>query len=187
MRSQMPCSNPARHALAAAAYDEAPLAPLAAKPVRANEGATTRAVRAWEEQHGTSTPTPCSAHSIMPLVGSLGRVDLRVSFEVYADRDRHHLRPPRRRRSAAHGAAALRHDGHPLVICGGDLVDYGPSANETIALLASRGTVCIRGNHERWALSSPFAGITDPEDDAHATKLSAESLAYLALKCARAP
>lgn len=70
--------------------------------------------------------------------------------------------------------------GITLVICGGDLVDYGPSANETITLLSSSGAVCIRGNHDRWAMSAPLAGVTDPEDDAHVTKLSADSLAYLA-------
>lgn len=38
------------------------------------------------------------------------------------------------------------------VVCAGDIVDYGPFPDETIALLQKRGVPCIRGNHDWWAV-----------------------------------
>ena len=40
-----------------------------------------------------------------------------------------------------------------MVICCGDVIDYGLFPLETIALLRSAGVVTIRGNHDRWAIS----------------------------------
>lgn len=37
------------------------------------------------------------------------------------------------------------------VVCAGDLVDYGTSPGETLALLEQSGIPAIRGNHDRWA------------------------------------
>ena len=36
-------------------------------------------------------------------------------------------------------------------VCAGDLVDYGTSPGETLALLEKSGVPVIRGNHDRWA------------------------------------
>jgi putative phosphoesterase len=41
-----------------------------------------------------------------------------------------------------------------LVVCAGDLVDYGVFPEETIALIRDRGIPCVRGNHDRWALGN---------------------------------
>ena len=61
-----------------------------------------------------------------------------------------------------------------LVVCTGDLVDYGPSPDATIALLRERRVVCIRGNHDRWALAKAHER---EEDDGPA--LSSASRAFL--------
>ena len=42
--------------------------------------------------------------------------------------------------------------GCDLIVCAGDLVDYGAYPDETLALLEERRIPCIRGNHDRWAL-----------------------------------
>lgn len=43
------------------------------------------------------------------------------------------------------------------IVCAGDLLDHGLFPDETLALLASRSIPCVRGNHDRWALTK------DPE------------------------
>ena len=37
-------------------------------------------------------------------------------------------------------------------LCAGDLLDGGPSPNETLALLQEAQVSCVSGNHDRWAL-----------------------------------
>lgn len=58
-----------------------------------------------------------------------------------------------------------------LVVCAGDLVDYGTSPGETLALLEARGIPCIRGNHDRWA--------NGPSAANRSWDVSAASLAWL--------
>lgn len=40
------------------------------------------------------------------------------------------------------------------IVCAGDLIDWGLFPEETITLLRERKIPCIRGNHERWAVSA---------------------------------
>jgi predicted phosphodiesterase len=49
---------------------------------------------------------------------------------------------------------AAERDGADEVLCAGDLVGYGPSPNECVALLASVGAVCVVGNHDLMALDA---------------------------------
>ena len=42
--------------------------------------------------------------------------------------------------------------GCDLIVCAGDLVDYGAQPEETVTLLRERKIPCIRGNHDRWSL-----------------------------------
>ncbi len=42
--------------------------------------------------------------------------------------------------------------GCDLVVCAGDILDFGSFPEETIALLRERDIPTIRGNHDRWAL-----------------------------------
>jgi putative phosphoesterase len=51
------------------------------------------------------------------------------------------------------------------ILCCGDLIDYGRFPEETLALLRDRGVVCIRGNHDRWALTYGGSGLS-PESTA---------------------
>jgi predicted phosphodiesterase len=44
--------------------------------------------------------------------------------------------------------------GCDAIVCAGDTVDYGLFPNETIALLAQRAIPTVRGNHDRWGISS---------------------------------
>lgn len=53
---------------------------------------------------------------------------------------------------------ALRCD---LIVCAGDLVDYGLFPEETLELLAARKIPCIRGNHDRWALTGDAMATTE--------------------------
>jgi putative phosphoesterase len=39
------------------------------------------------------------------------------------------------------------------IVCAGDLVDYGLFPEQTIALMRDRAVPCVRGNHDRWAVS----------------------------------
>jgi len=48
--------------------------------------------------------------------------------------------------------ARIERMGIELVVCAGDLVDYGLHPEETIQLLRDEAVPCIRGNHDRWAL-----------------------------------
>ncbi len=44
------------------------------------------------------------------------------------------------------------------VVCLGDVVDYGLFPAEVISLLAERGIVSLRGNHDRWCLTNKSVG-----------------------------
>ena len=58
-----------------------------------------------------------------------------------------------------------------LLICCGDLIDYGLFPEETLTLLQARNVIAIRGNHDRWAAKSGR--------DTSGWDLSAASVAYL--------
>lgn len=68
--------------------------------------------------------------------------------------------------------------GCDLVLCAGDIVDYGQYPNETIEILRSERIPCIRGNHERWKLAKHDSGKAATERSEEAW-LSPASLAYL--------
>lgn len=61
--------------------------------------------------------------------------------------------------------------GAAAVFCCGDLVDYGLFPDETLLLLKARGVLCVRGNHDRWALK--------PGGEAAALELGADAMAFL--------
>ena len=46
----------------------------------------------------------------------------------------------------------LRRMGCAPILCGGDLLDIEPFGEEVVQRIKAEGIVCIRGNHERWAL-----------------------------------
>ena len=47
----------------------------------------------------------------------------------------------------------LRAMGCDVILCGGDLIDVEPLGEEVVQRLkAEEGVICVRGNHERWAL-----------------------------------
>jgi predicted phosphodiesterase len=47
-----------------------------------------------------------------------------------------------------------------VIVCGGDVVDFGLFPIETIALLASRQIPTVCGNHDAWAIGSiPLLGV----------------------------
>lgn len=76
--------------------------------------------------------------------------------------------------------AQIERLGCSRIVCAGDLVDCGRFPEETIALLREREIPCIRGNHDRWALSRS----DDPEGMRRGIhgpgQLSPEALAFLA-------
>jgi predicted phosphodiesterase len=43
--------------------------------------------------------------------------------------------------------------GCEMIVCCGDLIDYGLFPEETITLIRERKILCIRGNHDRWAVA----------------------------------
>ncbi len=43
--------------------------------------------------------------------------------------------------------------GADSIVCAGDLVGYGPNPDVAVAFLAERNVPCVRGNHDRWAIS----------------------------------
>jgi putative phosphoesterase len=57
------------------------------------------------------------------------------------------------------------------IMCCGDLVDYGLFPEETIALLRERGVLCVRGNHDRWAVK--------PGGDAASWDLTPDAMKFL--------
>jgi putative phosphoesterase len=57
-------------------------------------------------------------------------------------------------------------------ICAGDLVGYGGSPEETVALVCGRNLPCVRGNHDRWAINPAMGGELTSE-------LSGDALVYL--------
>jgi putative phosphoesterase len=48
-----------------------------------------------------------------------------------------------------------------IIVCAGDLIDYGLFPVETIDLLAEHHIPCVRGNHDRWAVSPDGASAKD--------------------------
>lgn len=86
---------------------------------------------------------------------------------------------------AVHDALArIARMGCDLVVCAGDIVDYGLFPEETIALLRERGVPCIRGNHDRWAVGRGRADAPEdtrvPVHDASGFDLSRDALTFLA-------
>jgi predicted phosphodiesterase len=73
-----------------------------------------------------------------------------------------------------------------VIVCAGDLIDYGLFPEETIQLLIAKRIACIRGNHDRWALGHGHAGSPHPglaeahSHDASGWDLSPAALRYLA-------
>ena len=45
-----------------------------------------------------------------------------------------------------------------VIVCLGDVVDYGCFPDETIALLAEREIPTLHGNHDRWAITNQSVG-----------------------------
>lgn len=72
-------------------------------------------------------------------------------------------------REALAAMDALRCD---VVVCAGDLVDYGRDAEATIGILRERRIPTIRGNHDRWAIGETSLVRTR-------TKLSTASIDFL--------
>ncbi|MBI5487051.1 MAG: metallophosphoesterase family protein [Deltaproteobacteria bacterium] len=76
---------------------------------------------------------------------------------------------------------ALRHldgIGCDSILCAGDVVGYGLFPEETIALLRDRKIVCVRGNHDRWALGD--GSPRDPNGDGKPHDASGWSLSKAA-------
>lgn len=86
----------------------------------------------------------------------------RLAFISDVHADVHALRDALRRIDAL---------GITAIYCCGDLVDYGLFPEETLRLLKEHGVLCVRGNHDRWALN--------PGSDTAAWNLSADSMAFL--------
>jgi putative phosphoesterase len=55
----------------------------------------------------------------------------------------------------------LEAQGVDRVLCAGDSVGYGPDPDRTVAFLAERCAMSVRGNHDRWAVERG-AGHADP-------------------------
>jgi predicted phosphodiesterase len=80
-----------------------------------------------------------------------------------------------------------------LVLCAGDLVDYGPFPCQVLAWLRERKAICVQGNHDAWVASNYRQGhslYTIPESErswAHynAGMLGEDEIGYLeGLPCA---
>jgi predicted phosphodiesterase len=84
----------------------------------------------------------------------------------------------------------LREMGCDVILCVGDLIDVEPLGEECVQRLkAEEGVICIRGNHERWALDrrhrqkdvrSFFEPCHISEYFGGGAELSRDSLAWLA-------
>jgi predicted phosphodiesterase len=84
----------------------------------------------------------------------------------------------------------LRAMGCDVILCAGDLIDMEPLGEEVVQRLkAEKGLICIRGNHERWALErrhrqkdmrSFFEPCHISEYVGGGSELSRDSLAWLA-------
>lgn len=57
----------------------------------------------------------------------------------------------------------LDHQGVTGVLCLGDIVGYGPSPSECIALLREREIPCLRGNHDELVLANAPLGDMHPD------------------------
>jgi len=74
-----------------------------------------------------------------------------------------------------------------LVICAGDLVDYGPYPKEVLDWVRSKNVACVQGNHDAWVVKNYRAGDkynnTPVEERAwvhhNASLLDEEDIAYL--------
>ncbi|MDZ4063424.1 MAG: metallophosphoesterase family protein, partial [Coriobacteriia bacterium] len=68
------------------------------------------------------------------------------------------------------------------VVCAGDLVDYGLFPEQTIRLVRQRKILCVRGNHDRWAVRSG-GSLSQGQDgagvDATSCDLSRAALDFL--------
>jgi putative phosphoesterase len=68
------------------------------------------------------------------------------------------------------------------VVCAGDLVDYGLFPEEALLLVRERKILCVRGNHDRWAVSSG-GSLSQGQDgvgvDATSCDLSQAALDFL--------
>jgi putative phosphoesterase len=53
------------------------------------------------------------------------------------------------------------------IVCAGDLVGYGVFPEETVALVRERKIVCVRGNHDRWAVGDGTPEDQDAGDRPH--------------------
>ncbi|GIW86536.1 MAG: hypothetical protein KatS3mg108_0860 [Isosphaeraceae bacterium] len=62
------------------------------------------------------------------------------------------------------------------ILCAGDLVGYGPEPDRVVRCLRARQIVCVRGNHDRWALGR----APDARDPSGGSTPSAETRAFLA-------
>lgn len=59
----------------------------------------------------------------------------------------------------AEALAIFKREGVSQVLCAGDIGGYGSELDETVALLQEHEVICVRGNHEEWALArQPFPG-----------------------------
>jgi predicted phosphodiesterase/predicted RNase H-like HicB family nuclease len=86
--------------------------------------------------------------------------------------------------------ARLRELGCDPILCTGDLLDIEPFGEEVVQRIMAEKIVCIRGNHERWALERrrrrpdprKFAPsiVEMPDLFSGGAELSHEALAYLA-------
>ena len=54
--------------------------------------------------------------------------------------------------------AVIDRMGCEIIVCAGDVIDFGLFPDETIARLAERQIPTIRGNHERWAIEGRYGG-----------------------------
>ena len=70
--------------------------------------------------------------------------------------------------------------GVDLIVCAGDIVDGGDEPEQVIALLREREIPCIRGNHDRWAVTRHDNGEPEHEGDARKLFLKPATVAWLA-------
>jgi predicted phosphodiesterase len=53
---------------------------------------------------------------------------------------------------------AVEKDNYDVMICHGDVVNYGPWSDECVALLEREGCICLMGNHEEYYLAGSYPG-----------------------------
>ena len=47
-----------------------------------------------------------------------------------------------------------------LILCAGDLVDYGPHPKEVVDWVRAHSVICVQGNHDQFLISSYRSGRT---------------------------